>query len=102
MTAGLLGAWAILSFLLALTLLAPATGYLDHGTAAMRTASVLLFFCVGAELLGAGLSTVTRAAADRAQSTPPVSQFTDMDRGEAPSDAARGRGDITKDSQPRL
>ena len=70
MTAGLLGAWAILSFLLALTLLAPATGYLDHGTAAMRTASVLLFFCVGAELLGAGLSTVTRAAADRTQSTP--------------------------------
>ena len=60
----------ILSFLLALILLAPATGYMGHGTAAMRIASVLLFICVGAELLGAGLATVTRAAADRAQSTP--------------------------------
>jgi fatty acid desaturase len=67
---GLLGSWAVLSLLLALLLLAPATAYLGHGTLAMSTASVLLFLCVGAELLSTGLATATRISADRAQPTP--------------------------------
>jgi hypothetical protein len=63
---GLLGVWAVLSFLLALVLLAPALAYLGHGTTAMRVASGLLFACVAAEILGAALATFTRVVADRA------------------------------------
>ena len=54
----LLGTLALLAFLLASVFTGPAFGFLEHGPA-MRTASILLFFCAAAEFLAAVLISTT-------------------------------------------